>query len=235
VIDWIEQTLATNYMRKSGEIKAADFKRDTRSIREFSDALITEIGFPACDASAKDAAFLSLKFSPWIVRNKRGDGSTVDNPVDGRQKTFHPTNFRFTIEGLLPPQAKVQKVEALTVKQTTVRDNIGEGRGYDVEPGKLEYPNLKIVVDGSYRAKFKAWLDALEAGKQEKRSGQLVYLDQTRQAALLSLTFDGLGIFQISSDDGADAGAQSSTGKGSTITVEMYVEHIKICTDCNKK
>src|SRR5678816_255509 len=38
--DWIDASLSLNYMRKSGEIKVADFQRQVRQIREFKDALI---------------------------------------------------------------------------------------------------------------------------------------------------------------------------------------------------
>src|SRR5262245_45263153 len=43
VIEWIESSLAMNYQRKNGAVKAADFTRSVRFIREFKNALITEI------------------------------------------------------------------------------------------------------------------------------------------------------------------------------------------------
>jgi hypothetical protein len=42
VKDWIDASLSMNYMRKSGELQAADFKRDTRQVREFTDGVLTE-------------------------------------------------------------------------------------------------------------------------------------------------------------------------------------------------
>ncbi|MEP7235691.1 MAG: phage tail protein, partial [Ignavibacteriota bacterium] len=64
IYDWIKSSFNGNFLRKSGELQAADFKRDVRQVREFRDALLTEIGFPACDGSAKDPAYMTLKISP---------------------------------------------------------------------------------------------------------------------------------------------------------------------------
>src|SRR5262245_26070462 len=51
--DWIEASLANKPVRKSGEIKVADKDRKVQQVIEFSDALLTEIGFPACDGGSK--------------------------------------------------------------------------------------------------------------------------------------------------------------------------------------
>ena len=225
VKDWITSSLEMNYQRKSGELKAADFKRETRHIREFKDALISEIGFPACDGGAKDAAFMNLKFMPWIVRNKKGDGSKVDNPVDVKQKTFHPTNFRFVVDGLDGPCKKIQKVDAITVKQSNVRDNIGEERDYLHEPGKVDFANIKITLSEEYSHDFHKWFeDFVILGKNtdpDHKTASLVYLDPTRANELLTLNFQGVGIFKISA-----AGRENNKDAIASVTVEMYCENI---------
>src|SRR5262245_4549649 len=52
VKDWIHASLSGSPMRKSGEIRVADRNRKVTQVIEFSDALLTEIGFPALDAAA---------------------------------------------------------------------------------------------------------------------------------------------------------------------------------------
>src|SRR5262249_40943580 len=64
VRDWIIASLEMNYLRKSGEVQFADFKRDIRTVREFTDALVSEVTFPACDAGSKEPAYMGLKFTP---------------------------------------------------------------------------------------------------------------------------------------------------------------------------
>jgi hypothetical protein len=200
VKDWIDASLAMNALRRSGEIKIADVDRKVQEVREFSDALLTEIGFPACDGGAKDAAFLSLKFSPWIVRNKKGDGSILESPVDADQKTFTTHNFNLSIDGI-DAAAKVSRVDAIEIKQTVVRDNVGNERAASIAPGKLTFSNITITLAEADAGEFVAWhADFVINGNNEEsqhKTGSLVYLDATRQKELLRLEFSGLGISTI--------------------------------------
>ena len=225
VKDWIDASLSMNYMRKSGELKAADFKRETRHIREFKDALLTGITFPACDGAAKDAAFMTLKFSPWIVRNKKGDGSKVDNPADMAQKLWHPTDFRFVVDGLDKACSKVSKVDAIEVKQTVVSDSIGQERDYMKEPGQIQFPNIKCTLSEEYSHDFFAWHeDFIINGNNEEekhKSGSIVYLNRNRTKELLTLTLSGLGIFKIDA-----APRENNKDAIASVTVEMYCENI---------
>jgi hypothetical protein len=50
LFDWIAAALTMSYVRKNGAIITADFNRAEQSRLEFKNALITEIGIPACDA-----------------------------------------------------------------------------------------------------------------------------------------------------------------------------------------
>lgn len=225
VKDWIDASLAMNYMRKSGELKAADFKREVRHIREFKDALLTEINFPKCDGAAKDAAFMTLKFSPWIIRNKKGDGSKVDNPADMAQKQWHPSDFRFVIDGLDKSCSKTSSVEAINIKQSVVSDQVGQERDYFKEPGKIDYPNIKFTLSEEYSHDLFAWHeDFVMVGNNEEdkhKAGSLVYLNRTRQKELLTLTLSGLGIFKI-----AAAPRNNNEDKIASVTVEMYCENV---------
>ncbi len=64
VYDWIASTLTGNIVRKNGAVIVGDLTNKPVYRIDFSNALITEIGFPALDASSKDPATLSLKFLP---------------------------------------------------------------------------------------------------------------------------------------------------------------------------
>src|SRR5215470_19443667 len=53
VQEWIQAALDMNHMYKNAAFMAYDFNQKCKSIREFSDCLLTEIGFPACDGGSK--------------------------------------------------------------------------------------------------------------------------------------------------------------------------------------
>jgi hypothetical protein len=221
---WIESSLQMNFLRKSGELQAADFKRDIRRVHEFKDALITEIGFPACDAGAKDPAYMTLKFAPEITRNKKGSGK-VENPVDVKQKQWLPANFRFSIDGLEKACAKVSKVDALTIKQTVVKDDIGQERDYPREPGKIDFPNLKITLAEADADPFYQWHeDFVVKGRNtdgQERGGSLQFLDAGLKKPLLTLTFSHIGIFK-----GTAGASENNSDKIRRVTFEFYLENM---------
>ena len=165
--DWIKSALEMKPLRKNGELQAADFKRDIREVREFRDALLTEIGFPACDGAAKDPAYMTLKFAPELTRNKKGSGK-VENPVDSKSKTFFPGNFRLTIDGLEEASSRVSKVEALTIKQTTVT-NVGDERGYRARAGQDRVPEYQAHGVGGVRARLLGVARGLCRRRQQRR------------------------------------------------------------------
>jgi hypothetical protein len=223
---WIESSLQMNFLRKSGELQAADFKRDIRQVREFRDALLTEIGFPALDGAAKDPAYMTLKFAPELTRNKKGSGQ-VENPVAlKKQKQFLPSNFRLTIDGLDKACAKVSKVDALVVKQTfTDTDPDPKSTVTFKEPGKIDFPNLKVTVAEEFARPFFDWhedfvVNGNNDDKHERR-GQLEYLAEDRQTVLLTLTFNNIGIFK-----GTGEASENNSDKIRRVTFEMYLENV---------
>ncbi|MDP4219800.1 MAG: phage tail protein [Bacteroidota bacterium] len=170
--------------RKSGELHAADFKRDSKSSREFKDALVTEIGFPGCDGSSKDPGFLNLKFAPEIIRYKKGSGNADVSKfaIDGKiQKKWLPANFRLKIDGMDDASSRVNKIEALVVKQSVATDNIGEARDYQKEPGHIDFPNLSVSIPSQYAKDFYDWHEDFavngNTGKPSYKHGSLEYLN----------------------------------------------------------
>ncbi len=225
VEDWIAASLNMNYLRKSGELKALDFKRECRHIREFKDALLTGITFPAGDGASKEAAFCTLKMDPWVVRNKKGDGSKGDNPADFGQKQWLPADFRVTVDGLDKACSKISKFDAVEIKQSVVTDNVGTERDYFKEPGKIDFPNIKLTLSEEYAHDFFAWHEdfVINGNNEEEKhkTGSIVYLNRTRQKELLTLTLSGLGIYKI-----ASAPRANNEDKIASVTCEMYCENI---------
>ena len=168
---------------------------------------------------------MSLRFSPTRVRNKKGDGSKIEPLPDMEQQMWHPSDFRFTIDGYEQACARVQQVEAITIKPSVVRaqrDQVHDDR----QPRRpVDVPRLKLTLLEADAEPFFAWyedgvLNGHNAG-EEPKVGHLAYLNQTRVKELLTLTLSGLGIFKISAEPPAH-----SEAKRASVTVEMYYESI---------
>lgn len=224
---WIEDFASAKAPRRSGEIKACSTSSSTCESREFYDALITEITFPALDTGSKDPAYLSLKFSPEYTRYKKGSGK-IDDPATVAQPTFTPSNFRISIDGLDISDAA--RVEALRLRQrvTTSTCGIGEARDYCKEPGKLELPALAITMPEAHSKDFSAWYnDSVingQNGQDKKKSGSIAILSPA-QKALVTLNFSGLAISRLTALPQADDEGLEAVRR---VKCEMYVEEMRI-------
>ncbi|MGH2721749.1 MAG: phage tail protein [Actinomycetota bacterium] len=223
--DWIAASFTTNDQRRSGSVVAADFNYKERSTRDFKEALITEVGMPALDAASKDAAKMTIKFSPESTRNTKGSGAVVRPPVSKAQKKWLPANFRLTIAGLESACAKVSKVEALTIKQSVASDPAGDQLDNRKEPGKIDFPNLKVTLPEAWAEPFFAWHGDFvvkgNSGDEKEKSGTLEYLTPDLSTALFTLSFKGLGIFKCAPEK-AEAGSENIR----RVKAEMYCEQI---------
>jgi hypothetical protein len=227
VYDWISASLVGTYERKSGAVVAADFDYKERARREFHDALITEIGFPALDASSKDPAYLALTFAPDLTRRKAGSGAKLQAPATQKQKQWLASAFRVEVAGM--PTGKVSKVDAFTIKQTAVTDEVGEARLSTKEPGKLEFPNLKITVAETDAGPWEAWHeDFVVNGNNEEskeKSGAIVFLSPDRQDELARVVLHGVGIVSVEPEQGDAAGDTIRR-----IKAELYCERMEFST-----
>jgi phage tail-like protein len=227
--EWISDTLASKgaETRRNGAIKLVDFDYNIKAVRTFTNAIISEVTFPALDAGSKDAAKLTLKFSPEVTRFKKGSGKVVNDDANSKQKAWLPSNFRLTIDGLEAACAKVSKVEALTIKQKVAESPVGELRDLQIEPTKIEFPNLKVSLADVNAEQFAAWHEDFvikgNNGQEQEKSGLLEYLDQTRSKVLMAISLKGLGIFKYDLDV-ITAGANESPTQAK---IEMYCEKIE--------
>ncbi len=112
---WLQSLMDGKARRMNGAVIIAGDSPSRAARLEFSNALLTEVGFPALDASSKDACFMTVKFTPEAVRVAKGSAPTVQTPGQAAQKTWLPSNFRLKLGNL--PCDRVMKIEAFTVKQ----------------------------------------------------------------------------------------------------------------------
>lgn len=199
------------YGRKSGSVIACDFDR----------AFVSEIGLPALDAASKDAAKMTIKLSPTTSDFRRA--SSMAAPLNAKeQKKWLPSNFRLSLGDL--PCSRVNKIEAITIKQAFVEKEGSDGRISTKEPTKLEFPNLSISFPEDDMDPWDKWFeDFVIAGNntdKSERAGQLIYL-AADNTPLFLLDFTGVGIFKLTPDK-VEAGSDQIR----RVKAEMYVERI---------
>ena len=220
--DWIKSTFAMSPERKNGAIVVADFSYKELTRVTFINALITEIGMPALDAGSKDPAKMTIKFAPEATRRSDKGGGSVPSGAGAKQKMWTPANFRLTIPGL--DCTKVNKIEALTIKQAIIGNAVGELRSQQKEPAAIDFPNLVVTLPDGFAKDWYDWHEdfVIKGNNTKEKSGFLEYLTPDLKTVIFKLDFDGIGIFKLSPEK-VEAGAESIR----RVKAEMYVETIK--------
>jgi phage tail-like protein len=222
--EWIRDTLERQPKRKDGAIVAADLNLRERSRLEFQNALISELGMPALDAASKDAARMTLKFSPEITRSKKGSGSVLKYEAGTKGFKWSPSGFRLQIDGLDDATSRVSKIEALTIKQKLQEYRPGETRDPVKLPSGVEFPNLAVTLSEAHADGFYAWHQDFviegNSGQGDEKGGTLEYQDRRGQP-LFTLTFQNLGVFKV-----APGGTEANRDGVRRIKAEMYCEQI---------
>jgi phage tail-like protein len=221
--DWVTASWDANFQRKDGSIAVCNHTMEVQSQREFRQALLTETTVPALDAASKDAGYFRLKLSPEIVTVRKGSGKLSANSAK-QSHLFMPRNFRLQIDGL--DCTKVSRIDSFTVKQAVAIDDVGEARSYMKEPGRIDFPNLRITLAEVSAQSWRDWMEKFvidgNSGPESEKNGVLTFLAANMQTELAKVEFSHLGIFKLSED------ALSAGGEGiHRVTAELYCEEMK--------
>jgi phage tail-like protein len=228
VYDWIVGMLNGDFIRHDGAIIGVDSAGNERMRLEFVSALITEIGMPALDAASKDAAKMTIKFKPEETKRQAGSGGKLGlAALDAKtQKKWLPANFRLTIDGVGDATKKVNKIEALVIKQKVTESAVGEERDFATEPTSVEIPNLVITFPEADSQTFYDWHEDFvikgNNGDDAEKSGMLEYLSSDLKTVLFTLNFFNLGIFKV--DNTKPESARDTVRR---VKAEMYVEAVE--------
>jgi hypothetical protein len=191
----------------------------------FSQALITEVGFPALDAASKDAAQIALKITPEFTQRAPGSGAKTSASLPkGMQKQWLRSNFRLTIDGL--DCTRVNRVEPVIVRQAVAEDQVGELRDYERQPSALDVGDLVVTLPESDAQNWYAWHHDFViqgyAGSQFEKTGKLELLASNLKDVVFELAFKGLGIHRLAAERPQEATAQGI----SRVRASMYCEEL---------
>jgi hypothetical protein len=224
---WIKSALDMNHLYKNGAILAKNFNQETESIREFTDALLTEIGLPAGDGAAKDPAYLSISFAAQHVRTKPGDKAKDAGALNVNQKRLLGSNFRLTVDRVKDACKRIAKFDALTVKMGVQRDDIGDAREMELVPGKIDVPNLSFQLAEVDSKAIYDWHEDFvikgNCGEESETTAELSYYSQDFSKELVRVTMKNIGIFNVTSDASEDHKDAIKRCK-----VECYMESLEI-------
>ena len=168
---------------------------------------------------------MTLKFSPEDSRRLQGGGASLQKYRDKRQKQWLTSNFRLKIDGLDRAASRVNKIEAITIKQAIVSSPAGSSRDYVRESGAIEIPNLSVSLPERDGGEVFAWEESFlikgENTDKDEKTGSLTYLADDGTTELFTLDFAGLGLFKVRPDK-MESGAEGIR----RFKAEMYCEEM---------
>jgi hypothetical protein len=217
--DWIKATFTGAFHRKNGAIVGLDMTNTERRRMEFFDALITEFGMPALDATSKDAAKFTVVIEPEFTRQVAPHSGKYAAQVC-KQKAALTSNFRLSIDGV--DTSKTRAIDALTMKVVFTENTPGEDRIPGRQPRYVSFSNVLVELAESGADSMNQWFESFaiqgNAGDEQEKGGTLEYLNPTLSSALLTLTLNHLGIFELASEN------QGANDQITTMVAKMYVE-----------
>jgi hypothetical protein len=166
--------------------------------------LVTEVTFPACDASASNPQTMTVKITPEVVRAGALSGAAGGATMMPAPQ-WRSSNFALQIAGCEQSCKYATAIDALTVKFPMATNAIGTVREYVKTPsGALQVPDLTVYMSQQNDTQFAQWQQTFEIMGQStaanEKTGTLHYLAPDLKTSLFTLNFGGLGIYRLSSD-----------------------------------
>jgi hypothetical protein len=217
--EWIEGSLTGGYVRKDGAILERDATGKVRSRRAFTDAVISSVTIPACDAASKEASSFAVEITPAAVTDEKASGKAG---AAVKQKAWQAASFRLEIDGL--PCDRVAKVDALTIRQTAAEPPAGGARR--VRAGAtVEFPDLAVTFAAADEAEWKEWFARFvlqgRSSDADEKNGTLTFLAANLKDALGRVRLYGLGIYRLAAEP-------ASPGAVKRLVAGLYCERMEL-------
>jgi hypothetical protein len=219
--DWIAQVVKGTQAPRDGALVFLDYTFTEVLRLEFTQALATEVAFPAGDGASKEPAYLTLTIQPQVTHRHKGHAGTKHAGVFGKaQKKWLAANFRFDIGQLATK--KVLRVEPIVVTQP-----LGPGPALS---GPVDVSAVVFSVPESDADPVYAWHEDFVVqgnnGPEQERSGVLRFLDPNYKDVLFRIDLGHLGVLRVAPER-HEANAQVI----SRSHVEMYCEQVRFSAE----
>jgi hypothetical protein len=186
--------------------------------------VITETTFPSLDAASREQPYLKFKMLAESVDYKV-EANPIGGAFDQKQKEWGINAFRLIIDGV--PTPSVHKIESFTVKQGVKRLYVGGQRLPQIEPTKIEFPNIIASIAEQGAAPIFDWYKKFVVKGQPdpnaERQGAIEFLSPDRQRVLLRIE-----LFEVGLASAAIIPSQANQNATKTCKFELYVGRMEI-------
>lgn len=224
---WIEEFFTGKGTRKTGAVVAADYNYEEKARREFSEAMISEIVFPALDGQNKEPAYMGVSLAVENIEFKKGTNKKLSVLNDfAKQKLWTACNFRFKLDGL-PSDAfnRVAKIDSFTIKQKIIDYHGGGFRAPIKCPSQMEFPPLSFYVPEIDAQPFMDHFTkrGVKGEIPGRMTGMLeVFDNDASKKVLFTISLAGTDIANV-----APAKSESGSEEIKLVKIDIYTESMK--------
>jgi hypothetical protein len=225
--NWIARSWMLQSPRLDGSILACggNSGHHALSLRKFSDALMEETTIPTLDVDTASTGEIRVKLLPERLELQRRPKVEAPPPGAGGTTPLVLSNFRLEMSGLNGEY--VNRIESFTVHQAVHRHSIGERPGtYELEAGKVEFPNLKITLADNPQADgwcewFKSFVIDGRSDRDQFKKGKISLLSPDLRKEIAHIMLIDVGICRI---------GDTNTVRGQSVHMldaELYCERME--------
>jgi len=228
ILQWIQGSWNRQWTRRNGQITHADFNLKQTFEHWFYDALLLEATFPTLDATSKEAAYLKVKWQPERVRTVSSPNSKTElaSTFIPAQKRWTPSAFRLRIDQF-DGMEYTSKIDSLTIKQGVKKLHTGKDRFPQIEPTKLEFPNVVGYMSLAHASTLLKWHDTYVFKGQKDPKGQLSgtieFLTPDRKSSIFSINLFEAGLMYAQIED-----AQANAEQIKRVKFEIFVGRMSL-------
>ena len=228
ILKWIQASWRREYSRRNGQITHANFNGYATQETEFFEGLITETIFPALDGGSKEAGYLKIKVQPEriVETEKPGTGQRISGDLGVKQKQWTLSSFRLHIEGI-EEMKYANKIDSFTIKQGFKKLYTGLDRFPQIEPTKIDFPNITGTLAQGYTKALYAWHDQVNkkgiADPKGQKHGYIEFLGPNKKDVLFRVMLDEVGLIGLST-----AASTANADQIKRTKFELYVGRMDI-------
>jgi hypothetical protein len=228
MLKWIRDSWTTNYCRKNGTCRLADFNLKNVKEYSFTNGLITETTFPTLDGGAKEGATLKVKIQPEVAQLDNGDGKQIVGQAKSyeKQKLWNVSCFELDLKGY--DTRGVAKIDGFTVKQGVKSYSTGRDRYPFWEPTKLTFPDISVHMSLAHADSMVEWYrktcQQRNTDPSLQTTGSIFYLSPDRSKHVFEIKLMGVGLKGMTIDK-AERGDSPRRVK-----FDLYVSEMDIST-----
>jgi hypothetical protein len=218
LFDWIKAFLGRQDTKKNGAIIVFDAAGRPRSRVDWLSGSITEVAFPAPDATDRAEGQLVVTIQPQRT-TQRDAAHEARLAAPPKTRPWLLSNFRIAIDNIASDTRRVSRIESIVVRRSITEYRDGASREVSIILGPQQVTDVILTLPDGQANECARWADDFlvqgHSSDADERNATIDYLDPSMRP-LCTMTLRHLGIYRLARE-------QAATAKNVTAKAKAYL------------